>query len=69
MATGGFVPSGFPNDSFPAMLTSGEEVIPAGDIRNSLNQKRAAKRELIAKVEGRDLLFLLRETEQVENTF
>jgi hypothetical protein len=30
MATGGTVPAGFPNDTFPAMLSSGEEVIPNG---------------------------------------
>ncbi len=30
-ATGGQVPAGFPNDSFPARLTSGELVIPPGD--------------------------------------
>ena len=29
MKQGGVVPSGYPNDSFPAMLTSGERVIPA----------------------------------------
>jgi len=30
-AEGGQVPTGFPNDSFPARLTSGELVIPPGD--------------------------------------
>ena len=30
MAEGGVVPPGYPNDTFPAMLTSGERVIPAG---------------------------------------
>jgi hypothetical protein len=30
-ATGGQVPAGFPNDTFPARLTSGELVIPPGD--------------------------------------
>lgn len=30
MADGGVVPSGYPNDSYPAMLTSGETVTPAG---------------------------------------
>jgi len=30
MARGGTVPPGFPNDSYPAALTSGERVIPAG---------------------------------------
>ena len=28
MATGGVVPAGFPNDSYPALLTSGETVVP-----------------------------------------
>ena len=28
LASGGTVPSGFPNDSYPAMLTSGETVLP-----------------------------------------
>ena len=28
MATGGVVPEGFPNDTFPALLSSGETVIP-----------------------------------------
>lgn len=28
MATGGVVPRGFPNDSYPALLTSGEMVVP-----------------------------------------
>ena len=28
LATGGIVPAGFPNDTFPAMLSSGETVIP-----------------------------------------
>lgn len=31
-ATGGIVPKGFPNDTFPARLTSGEMVIPPGDV-------------------------------------
>ena len=32
MASGGTVPPGYPNDTFPARLTSGEEVIPARGI-------------------------------------
>lgn len=30
LATGGVIPPGYPNDTYPAMLTSGETVIPAG---------------------------------------
>ena len=29
-AEGGIVPAGFPNDTYPALLTSGESVIPPG---------------------------------------
>jgi hypothetical protein len=31
-ATGGTVPGGFPDDTFPARLTSGELVVPRGDV-------------------------------------
>jgi TP901 family phage tail tape measure protein len=34
MATGGAVPPGYPNDSFPAMLTSGEVVIPKEKVKD-----------------------------------
>ncbi len=32
MSTGGTVPRGFPNDNFPAALTSGEMVVPVDDV-------------------------------------
>jgi len=32
MAGGGIIPPGYPNDTYPAMLTSGEEIIPAGKL-------------------------------------
>ncbi len=32
MAGGGTVPPGYPNDTFPAWLTSGEKVLPPGPI-------------------------------------
>ncbi len=31
LASGGVIPPGYPNDTYPAMLTSGETVIPAGE--------------------------------------
>ena len=30
MHHGGTVPAGYPKDTFPAMLSSGEQIIPAG---------------------------------------
>ncbi|MBU2249726.1 MAG: hypothetical protein KKD77_23470, partial [Gammaproteobacteria bacterium] len=32
MAQGGIVPAGYPNDTYPALLTSGERVIPPGKL-------------------------------------
>jgi len=49
MATGGVVPSGFPNDTFPAMLTSGETVIPKG---KSVNLSKLEKNDQVALLEG-----------------
>jgi phage-related protein len=34
LATGGIVPSGYPDDSYPALLTSGEVVVPAATTPN-----------------------------------
>jgi hypothetical protein len=53
MAGGGTVPAGFPNDSFPAMLTSGEEVIPNGK-RKTPNLNKLEK--TVAVLEG-DVVF------------
>jgi TP901 family phage tail tape measure protein len=35
MANGGIVPGGYPNDTYPALLTSGERVIPPGKLDES----------------------------------
>lgn len=42
MATGGVIPPGYPNDTFPAMLTSGETVTPAGGASPGVSQLAAA---------------------------
>ncbi|MCF8218786.1 MAG: hypothetical protein K9J21_07365 [Bacteroidales bacterium] len=47
MQEGGIVPSGFPNDSFPARLTSGEVVLNQKQLRNLGRQQRG----YIAKTE------------------
>lgn len=44
LAEGGFVPKGFPNDTFPARLTSGELVIPPGDTERLARFLDAAER-------------------------
>jgi hypothetical protein len=38
MAEGGIVPGGYPNDTYPARLTSGEMVVPPGKLSSVLGQ-------------------------------
>lgn len=42
MASGGVIPPGYPNDTFPAMLTSGETVTPVGGASPGISQLAAA---------------------------
>ncbi len=54
MAHGGVIPSGFPNDTFPAMLTTGETVIPPnrlGDLAGGNLSVRFSMRELIIEMD------------------
>jgi len=55
MAKGGIVPPGYPNDSYPAMLTSGETVLPKG--LNNLNRIDDRKLDITVygKLHGRDI--------------
>ncbi len=54
IATGGLIPRGFPNDTFPARLTSGELVVPTamvtqlGDfLKNQTESKPSASQDLL----------------------
>ena len=51
-AEGFTVPSGYPNDTFPALLTSGETVTPAG-------QSSFAGGNVVFRIEGRELVGIL----------
>jgi TP901 family phage tail tape measure protein len=55
-AKGGIVPSGYPNDSYPARLTSGEMVVPPGKLDNVMNDE---DREVIFRIEGTTLVGVL----------
>lgn len=54
LAKGGQVPPGFPNDSFPARLTSGELVVPPGDTQRLSqfldNQQSGNQMEMLARI-------------------
>jgi hypothetical protein len=62
MANGGVVPSGYPNDTYPALLSSGETVTPP-------NKLPVGKGGYIAetRISGDDLRILLREADRKHN--
>lgn len=60
MASGGVVPPGYPNDTYPARLTSGEAVIPKG-LLNSLSPAATTVNVIVdGKISGRDLALVMR---------
>ncbi len=63
MAGGGAVPPGYPNDSFPAFLSSGEYVLPSNvrtDVRNIEQKPQKISIVVDGKVSGKDLMLVLR---------
>lgn len=70
LATGGTIPTGFPNDTFPAKLTSGEMVVPTDDVtnlRNFLANER--QREQSSPSSNNDIIMtaILKTLQRIEN--
>ena len=70
-AKGGIVPEGFPNDSYPAMLTSGETVVPKG---LSLDKFRIGKdktefEDVRFEIEGDVLVGILKKKAKKSNIY
>jgi hypothetical protein len=64
MAKGGEVPSGFPNDSYPAWLSSGERVIPAPKaLNNDMWEREQMNINVIVDgvVKGTDIHYIVKE--------
>jgi len=69
MAGGGQVPSGYPNDSFPAMLSSGEYVLPKNVQRNMRNIEQKPQKihiELGGKISNKDIALVIRRMTQYQ---
>jgi len=60
MKDGGIVPNGFPNDTYPALLTSGEAVIPKPDRLPAFGNSMRLEGEF--RINGQDLVLSLAET-------
>ena len=70
MALGGIVPQGYPNDSYPAMLTSGEAVIPAKRLPEFERQEMDVNVTVDGVVRGSDIHYIVREVERrYKNTY
>lgn len=57
MAKGGIVPAGFPNDTYPAALSSGETVLPPKALPNLGGGQRE---ELVTRIDARSLSVILK---------
>jgi hypothetical protein len=56
MAKGGTVPGGYPNDTYPALLSSGETVLPAP---HKLDAMAGAQRVIVeGRIRGQDIYFV-----------
>jgi TP901 family phage tail tape measure protein len=58
LAEGGVIPGGYPNDTYPAMLSSGELVVPPGKLENiaSKANNTNALGDVKFRIEGYDLI-------------
>ena len=59
MANGGIVPDGYPNDTYPALLTSREMVIPPGKLDDLQNNSSNYGGEVKFKIDGYNLAGVL----------
>lgn len=72
MAQGGVVPSGYRNDTYPAMLTSGEVVVPPhklNSIRGITGDSERKFKPVVFRIGHRELIGVLEEAEIVNKSF
>lgn len=70
MAEGGVVPQGFPNDSFPALLTSGETVIPKKLSTDKFRIEKDDKREeVIFRIGQNELVGILKKAAKKDKIY
>jgi hypothetical protein len=70
MAKGGVVPGGYNNDTYPAMLSSGEMVIPPNKLPNMIGAGRQTIHltgKLVA--DGRDMVYVFNQEVQLMKSY
>jgi TP901 family phage tail tape measure protein len=70
MANGGVIPTGYPNDTYPAMLSSGETVVPPGKLPSLTGRSQTIQfKPVKLHVDGREIWGMLEEIEELNNSF
>jgi len=70
MARGGIVPQGYPNDSYPALLSSGEMVVPPHKLPEFENREMEVKVVVEGVIRGKDIYYINKEIERrFKNSF
>jgi len=64
MAMGGVVPAGYPNDSYPALLSSGEMVVPPHKLPEFTKEKVDLNVTVQGVVRGSDLHYIIKEVDR-----
>jgi len=64
LAEGGEVPPGYPADTYPALLTSGEIVTPPGKLPSIENQSSSMNGEVVFRIDGYELVGILKKYDQ-----
>jgi len=70
MAMGGVVPAGYPNDSYPALLSSGEAVVPPNKLPGFAREPVEVKVVVEGVIRGKDIYYINKEIERrFKNSF
>ena len=69
MAEGGVVPSGYRNDTYPALLTSGETVVPPGKLSSLQGGVQRKFKPVVFKIGIRELTGILEEAETLNHSY
>jgi len=70
MAMGGIVPAGYPRDTYPALLSSGEMVVPPHKLPEFENREMEVKVVVEGVTKGSDLYYVMKEvSRRYKNSF
>ena len=70
MAEGGVVPAGYPRDTYPALLSSGEMVVPPNKLPEFENREMEVKVVVEGVTKGSDLYYVMKEvSRRYKNSF